>query len=151
MRLLFLAMALFLATPLGEWIVREFLICDGDYVDGSPPNSCGTLDLTTVTTSAGAKAYGLPRYVVADIRTDNCTSGTGNTGFLIGLVASGGERHQLHALPMELGTNVSSVTIDPLSHRFISFDVTAEGSGTCTDFEVLLRMYYTRAALFGQT
>lgn len=138
----------------GTYIVREWLLCDGDKSDGTPPNTCTEIDLQTKTGAATTnKAMGMPAFIVADIRTDNCdlAAGTGNAGFLRGFTATGGAiSHNLNATIMEGGTTTSSVTVNPVSHRFINFAVTTEGAGgSCNDFEVVLRAFYIRAHFLG--
>ena len=133
----------------GEWVVAEFLLCDGDYVDGTPPNTCATFDLHrgTVTTSAGGTIniggwQGLPQYLIAEVRLDNGGAPNNNIGFLEGRSSAAGVRHQLHATGLELATAVSHTTIDPITHRFLSYEVTTEGVGT--DMEVVVRLFYRR-------
>lgn len=138
----------------GSYMVMEYLLCDGDYVDATPPNACATMDLHTgsVTPSLGAvvthpQHTGLPQFVVADITLDNCDNDK-NLGFLEGRSTLAGQRHQLHSTGMQLGSAVSSVTVDPLAHRFLSFEVTDEGTvpgvDSCTSFKVVIRLFYPR-------
>jgi len=137
----------------GEWMVMEYLVCDFDYVDASPPNPCATFDTHTGTFTRSAAAggatvpfaqhTGLPQFVVYDVRLDNGGAPNNNIGFAEGLSALAGQRHQLHATGLELGTTTSSVTINPLSHRFLGYSVTTEGVGT--DMEVVIRLFYPRA------
>ena len=134
----------------GEFDVREYLLCDGDYVDGSPPNTCATLDIHagTFTQSGGTVIAapsgwaGLPLFIVVEVRTDNGGAPNNNIGFAEGRSAVAGQRHNLHATGLELGTTTSSVTLNPLSHRFLSYEVTTEGVGT--DMEVIVRLFYMR-------
>jgi hypothetical protein len=129
----------------GVWVVREYLLCDGDYIDGSAPNACATIDLHNADlafpTAGSTKWLGMPKFIVADFSADNCT--TESVGFLEGRSTATGTRHRLHATGMEIGSAISSVTVNPLSHRFVSFEVTTEGSGgACNAQQVTLRLFY---------
>lgn len=122
----------------GDWNVVEVLLCDE-----APSVECPELDLHLG--RPGDNSWpGLPRYVVVDIRLDNCTTDT--VGDFVGVSTAGGQEHILVA-GMDLTGGPTSGTVDPLTHRFVRFDITTPGSGgTCDDFEVVLRMFYERVS-----
>jgi hypothetical protein len=130
----------------GEYIVREYLLCDGDHdVD----LTCDEIDLTTVANADGINPYGLPLYVVADVTVDDCDV-TKHLVHLMGVSTTGGVRQRLHVTALQFGSITTTVTINPLTHRFVAANVTTAGGTTCTDLEVVLRLFYDRERRRGQ-
>lgn len=134
----------------GPWSVMEYLLCDGDKVDGTPPNNCAEFDLHA---AAGAAGYqGLAHHLTVALRTDTCETTANDfqiqlnsrTG-LTGAAAVTPGASSIGVLSWDGGSSgVSSINVNPLTHRFIRAEQLVEGTGVCDDFEVLLIMWYPR-------
>ena len=138
----------------GAYCVKEVLLCDGDHVDGVdvPGNGCPDtsianstdlrwdLQLGTVSTDTVATAgAGLPLFFVVEVRADNGAV-TKTKVDIFGYDESDGTgTHQLNATVLEAGTAVTSLTVDPTTHRYINVEIDTEGDGT--DLDVVLRAF----------
>jgi hypothetical protein len=124
----------------GDWYVMEIAHCDGVK---TAVGDCTEIDLHAG--RAGDNSWpGMPEFVVVEISADNCT--TEHIGRLVGLSESGST--VFHDLTADLEiVNTSHTVVNPISHRFLLFNVTTGGTGgTCNDFEVLLRLFYGKQA-----
>lgn len=122
----------------GQWHVMEVLLCDE-----APSVACPELDLHAGRT--GDTSWpGLPHHIAVEVRVNTCTT-TATVGNFVGASTSGGTEHTLVG-PLELDVgSTSHGSQNPITHRFVRFDITTPGSGgACNDFEVVLRMFYTR-------
>jgi len=137
----------------GAYCVKEVLLCDGDHVDGVdvPGNGCPDTSITnstdlrwdlqlgTVSTGTVATAgSGLPLHFVVEVRADNGAAAT--TFNVLGYDESNGTgAHVLNGTVLQLGSAVTSLTVNPTSHRYINIELVTEGNGT--DLEVVLRAF----------
>lgn len=138
----------------GAYCVQEVLLCDGDHIDGSASNNGCPSDIRwdlhwgakSTATAAASAAQGMPEYFVVEIRADNGTATTGETLLdVFGYDESDGTgAHQLNSTALEFGTAVTSLTVNPTTHRYINLEVDTEGDGT--DLEVVLRTFTPKTA-----
>lgn len=122
----------------GDYFVVEYLLCD------DAPANCAELNLDTKTYGSGTQRVrlGIPSHVVIEIQKDNCS--TPSTVTPRGLSQSAGLANTYSS---NMATNAtSSVTIDPVRHRYYDATVVAGTGGTCNDFEVVLRAFYSLPA-----
>lgn len=135
----------------GPWNVVEYLLCDGDKVDGTPPNNCANFDLHTG--PAGVNSYpGLPHHITFAIRTDTCQTTANDFEIqansrtsLTGLAAVTAGANRAGVLSWDAGSSgVSSFAMSVLSHRIVRAEQIVEGTGVCDDFEVVMIMFYPR-------
>ena len=136
----------------GPWLVMEYLLCDGDKTDGTPPNNCAEFDLHTG--PAGQTSYpGLPHHITYAIRADTCVttasdfeiqlnSRAGLTG--LAAVTPGASRGGV--LSWDGGSSgVSAFSVQRLTHRVTRAEQIVEGTGApCDDFEVVMLLWYPR-------
>lgn len=121
----------------GDYFVVEYLLCD------DAPATCAELNLDTKTYGSNNTRLGMPSYVVIEIQKDNCTT-TPTQVTPRGLSQSAG---LANTYSTNMATNaVSSVTIDPVRHRYYDATVVAGSGGSCNDFEVVLRAFYSLPA-----
>lgn len=121
----------------GDYFVVEYLLCD------DAPANCAELNLDTKTYGDRNIRLGMPSHVVIEIQKDNCTT-TPTQVTPRGLSQSAGLANTYSA---SMATNaVSSVTIDPVRHRYYDATVVAGSGGSCNDFEVVLRAFYSLPA-----
>lgn len=160
MRRLGFVLSLFLAGPVlaadgdiirtygsGAYCVQEVLLCDGDHVDGSATNNGCPSDVRwdlhsgrkSTSTVAATAQQGMPLHFVVEVRADNGAT-TKTKLDVFGYDESDGTgAHQLNSTVLELATAVTSLTVDPTTHRYINVEVDTEGDGT--DLEVVLRVF----------
>jgi len=116
------------AYATGAYAVYEYFLCDGDHTT----TDCNEIDLHREI------AGGLPEYVVADLNsTTGCAGAV--TVDVRGLADAVGFPSIIQQLTL---AGVSSVVLDPTTHRFVD-GVVGVGAG-CTDLEVILRFFYPR-------
>jgi hypothetical protein len=112
-------------VPSGDHLYVECKLCDGDHVS----TDCAEFDFVD-------EAFGIPTYFVAEL---NPNSGCDPTVDVRGLTAQLGMPH-VYARLTTAGN--SAVRVDPPRHRHIDADVDVSTAASCTDLEVILRIFY---------